>query len=202
MAKLNAPLFSFRASGAIAKALVYFGWKGLNVVRSYVVPTNPKSQAQRDQRGYLTAAVIAIHAAQALAENALDAADQIAYSLYGSIFATPRTWFNTIVKDMVDCQVAGELKAVLCNGLVVNTTPLELTFTGKLYSPIDADGKLYWGLTKTNMPYSKAANAAIGAITVTTDATVKGTKYFLQWKADPGSIIDGMHSGIYTKVST
>jgi len=30
MAKLKAPLLSFGASGAIAKAIVYFGWKGLN----------------------------------------------------------------------------------------------------------------------------------------------------------------------------
>jgi len=41
MAKVNAPLFSFNASGKLANSLVYFAWKGLDVVRSYIVPANP-----------------------------------------------------------------------------------------------------------------------------------------------------------------
>ena len=60
MAKLKAPLLSFGASGAIAKSLVYFPWKGLNVVREYVIPSNPKSTLQVTQRGYLAAAVAVI----------------------------------------------------------------------------------------------------------------------------------------------
>src|SRR3972149_2455449 len=38
MAKLKAPLLSFGASGKLADTLVYFPWKGLAVVRSYVIP--------------------------------------------------------------------------------------------------------------------------------------------------------------------
>jgi len=202
MAKLNAPLFSFRASGQIAKALVYFGWKGLNVVRSYVVPANPKSDAQITQRGYLTAAVARIHAAQALAADALDAADQVAYALYGSIFATPRTWFNTIVKNLVDCMVASKGFVILCNGDVDDATPAQLTFSGKIFTPLTENGTLHWGISKTNMPNSIAANAIAGDISAVASVTVAGTKYYLQWRATDASSIAGIRSGIYHKVST
>jgi len=49
MAKLKAPLMSLGASGALGKALVFFGWKGLDVVREYVIPANPKTTAQNTQ---------------------------------------------------------------------------------------------------------------------------------------------------------
>ena len=57
MAKLNAPLMSFAASGKIAKSLVYATWKGIDTVRQYVVPSNPKTPAQQAQRSLLTMAV-------------------------------------------------------------------------------------------------------------------------------------------------
>ncbi|GAI68425.1 unnamed protein product [marine sediment metagenome] len=89
MAKLKAPLLSFGASGAIAKAVVYFPWKGLNVAREYVIPANPRTALQTTQRGYLTAAVDGVHAAQADATNPLDSEDASAYALYGSCEPTP-----------------------------------------------------------------------------------------------------------------
>src|SRR3989304_1243517 len=57
MAKLKAPLLSFGASGKLADTLVYFPWKGLAVVRSYVIPANPNSAGQQTQRGIPTGAV-------------------------------------------------------------------------------------------------------------------------------------------------
>lgn len=57
MAKLNAPLMSFAASGKIAKSLVYATWKGIDTVRQYVVPSNPQTPAQQAQRSLLTMAV-------------------------------------------------------------------------------------------------------------------------------------------------
>lgn len=57
MAKLNAPLMSFAASGKIAKSLVFATWKGIDTVRQYVVPSNPKTPAQQAQRSLLSMAV-------------------------------------------------------------------------------------------------------------------------------------------------
>ncbi|GAI02841.1 unnamed protein product, partial [marine sediment metagenome] len=57
MAKVRAPLMSFDARGQLAKSLVYLGWKGLKTVRQYVIPANPKTDDQQQQRGYFTNAV-------------------------------------------------------------------------------------------------------------------------------------------------
>lgn len=50
MAKVTGPLQSFSASGKIANSIVFAAWKGVNYVRQYVIPANPQSEAQGDQR--------------------------------------------------------------------------------------------------------------------------------------------------------
>ena len=50
MAKCTGPLYSLSASGKLANAMVYFNWKGINVVREWLKPSNPKSGGQGDQR--------------------------------------------------------------------------------------------------------------------------------------------------------
>lgn len=51
MAKTTAPLLSFGGSGAIAKTMVMASWRGVKYARQYVVPANPKSDAQEQTRG-------------------------------------------------------------------------------------------------------------------------------------------------------
>jgi len=50
MAKVTGPLMSMSASGKIADAIVFFGWKGTNVVRQWLKPSNPQSSDQGDTR--------------------------------------------------------------------------------------------------------------------------------------------------------
>ena len=50
MAKVSGPLFSVEASGKFGSALVFFPWKGINVVRQLIKPANPQTGAQGDQR--------------------------------------------------------------------------------------------------------------------------------------------------------
>jgi len=50
MAKVTGPLLSMSASGKIADAMVFFGWKGRACVRSFVIPANPQSADQGDVR--------------------------------------------------------------------------------------------------------------------------------------------------------
>lgn len=50
MAKVTGPLMSISASGKLADSLVFFAWKGVNVVRGWVKPSNPERPAQGDQR--------------------------------------------------------------------------------------------------------------------------------------------------------
>lgn len=50
MAKVTGPLFSMSASGKLGDAMVFFPWKGLNVVRQWVIPANKMSAPQGNQR--------------------------------------------------------------------------------------------------------------------------------------------------------
>jgi hypothetical protein len=47
MAKTNAPLLSWGASGKIADTQVYSTWKGRSYVRRYVIPANPNTAGQQ-----------------------------------------------------------------------------------------------------------------------------------------------------------
>jgi len=50
MAKVTAPLMSMSASGKLADAMVFFTWKGRNVVRQWLKPANPEATDQGDWR--------------------------------------------------------------------------------------------------------------------------------------------------------
>lgn len=50
MARLRGPLLSFGAEGQIAKTMVTATWRGVKYAREYVVPANPRTQAQQDIR--------------------------------------------------------------------------------------------------------------------------------------------------------
>ena len=50
MAKVVAPLGGFEARGKIGNHAVHFPWKGIDVVRRWLKPTNPQSAGQGDQR--------------------------------------------------------------------------------------------------------------------------------------------------------
>jgi len=50
MAKVTGPLHSDDARGKFAGAMVFSNWKGKKYCRSLVIPSNPQSEAQGDQR--------------------------------------------------------------------------------------------------------------------------------------------------------
>lgn len=205
MAKLNAPLFSFKASGKLANALVYFGWKGLNVVRSYVVPANPKTAAQTTHRAYLTACVAAIHAAQGLAAQALNEADQIAYAALGSTRPTPRTWFNEIVKLWIDCKILADIPIIYHEGVVSDKTANSINISIQISEETGsqlAAGKFYFGASKTNLIHSKVGAIVAGDCVNLTDEDCSafltaGKKYFWQFRPDAADPCEGADSGIY-----
>lgn len=50
MAKLTGPLLSFGSRGQIGKAMVTSNWRGIDYARQYVIPANPRTTAQQDNR--------------------------------------------------------------------------------------------------------------------------------------------------------
>ncbi len=203
MAKVNAPLFSFNAAGKLANALVYFCWKGIDCVRSYVIPSNPKTTAQNTQRGYIRAAVAAIHTAQADVTNPLGGIDKIAYALYGSTFPTPRTWFNQICQRWLLAEVNAEVAAIYANGEFVDPATEQITITLFNHQTADQAGFMVCGTSKTALITAVAADGVIGVHTgVFTDLT-KGVKYFFQFR--PTKVTEDKYvakSGIYYHLCT
>ena len=196
MAKLKAPLMSLGASGQIGKSLVYFPWKGINAVRKHVVPTNPKTSGQTTQRSHLTAAVANIHACMQYASHPLDAADKIALALWGSTFATPRTWFNMAVKQWVDRRVDGLLGFNMTDG---GTTPGAGQLAVSIWA-VGGDvtaGRFYYGTTKACVS-GYVASTPVGANhTATITGLTAGVKYYWQFVGTaPASYVD-VKSGVY-----
>lgn len=205
MAKLKAPLMSLGAAGQLGKTLVFFPWKGLNVVREYVVPSNPNTALQQAQRAHVTTLVAAIHAKQAAAVDPLGEADQIAYSALAQVKGKIMTWFNMAVKLGIDCLVAAKGYTVYANGTTVDADTDDID----LYVGIQddgvtqvADGKFYFGSSKTNLIHSKVAIlvAGVNAHLTNSDCSafmVVGTKYYWQFRPDAGDPCVGADSGIY-----
>ncbi len=202
MAKVNAPLFSFNAAGKLANALVYFGWKGLNCVRSYVIPANPDTTAQKTQRGYLRAAVTAIHTAQALATDGLVSLDAAAYALWGSCYAKPRTWFNQIVKNWLDCEVAEKTPMIFYDCQIDVATTEHISVDIDSQEALGGTAKCYYGSSKTALINSVACTGVAPNYLADITPTVPGSKYFFQVRIDDAEAAEGARSGIYFAKST
>ncbi|MBA7521987.1 hypothetical protein ES705_14099 [subsurface metagenome] len=205
MAKLKGPLMSLGASGQLAKTLVYFPWKGLAVVREYVIPSNPKTALQLSQRGHLTNSVDLIHAAMADATNPLVSLDQVAYAALAAAKGRIITWFNQAVKLCIDVSVAGPVPCIYS----------DMTFTTKTAGAIDLElylnegtpsslvaGKFYFGSTKTNLIHVAAATVTAGdkVALVAEDCSAfltAGVKAYVQFRPDAADGCEGADSGIY-----
>lgn len=101
MAKVSAPLFSFRASGKLGNALVYFPWKGIQAVRQYVIPANPQTPAQVAQRAHMTAAVLEWHGAD------YNTIDRSAWRVLSGTLTKIMAGFNAMCKTHIVEAIAG-----------------------------------------------------------------------------------------------
>lgn len=210
MAKLKGPLFSLGASQQLGKALVFFPWKGLNVVREYVVPSNPRTSGQTTQRAYVTAAVAAIHTAQGRATDALAAADVIAYAAWASVVKAATTWFNQAVKNWLDIKVAAKVPCIYSgfnmNDPSANNIQMSLSLNEETPATMTA-GKFYFGTSKTALVNSQAATGFLGSAVQVWGVDLSafltaGIKYYVQFRPDSGDGCEGANSGIYNFIAT
>lgn len=200
MAKLKGPLFSLGATGQLGKALVFFPWKGLDVVREYVVPSNPKTTGQTTQRGYLTDAVTAIHAAMAEATRTLDEGDMIAYALWASVVQSATTWFNQAVRNWLDQKVAGLTPAVYRGG---SLTAAVDAVVFKIWINEEAgnitNGNIHYGTSKTALINTIATTPAQMEAGKNIPGLTTGVKYYFQFRPTLPVGFLGANSGIYYK---
>lgn len=201
MAKLKAPLLSLGASGQIGKSLVFFPWKGVDAVREYVVPANPKSAGQLTQRGYLTDAVAAVHAVQALAVGPLNAGDLTGYALLASVFKAAQTWFNEVVRQFVNQRVAALFGCIYRDATTsvgdgVMTPAIDFSEDADSVNSVTA-GNFHYGTSKTAMVNTIAAVIAGDNATANIAGLTNGTKYYWQFRATLHADFVGTRSGIY-----
>lgn len=201
MAKLKGPLFSLGATNAIGKALVYFPWKGLNVVRTWVQPANPNTTAQQTQRGYMQTIVALIHDVEALGAAGLTSVDTAAYALYGSTLGLVMTWFNAVVRQCLKQKVALKHYAIYYECVVTPGVDLvNLNFHWYKEFGVAEDitaGTVYYGTSKTALINAFAANVVADLITANIVGLVTGTKYYFQFRSTAHADFDGTRSGIY-----
>jgi len=196
MAKLKAPLMSLGAQGQLGKALVYFGWKGINVVREYVIPANPRTTLQITQRGYLTDIVDKVHAAQGSDTHPLTAIDIRAFALLASVVQAATTWFNQVCRDGINQLVAGLREAIFTSAV---TTPGADQLTVEIWNLGIAPtaGKFWYGTTKTALINSVDSTPVGGSNAAIITLLTTGVKYFWQFRPTAPASLVGTRSGIY-----
>lgn len=189
MAKVTAPLFSFTAAGKLANALVYFSWKGLDVVRSYVIPSNPNTAAQQTQRTRLTNAVSDWHTI------GLIALDETAWNAFAATLPKPQSGFNAFCGDHIDFAIGGDTPDMGFAGTVADDGDGTFTMT------ITEDGaatlvNLRWGTSPTSLINTEVATEAVDVWTADPADNVAGQRIYGLWEiSDAGGIIGT--TGIY-----
>ncbi|MBA7643920.1 hypothetical protein ES703_51654 [subsurface metagenome] len=210
VAKVTAPLFSFTASGKLADSLVFMSWKGLNTVRKYVIPANPKSDDQITQRAYMKAIVPGIHKAQIRDTHPLNTTDYAAYSALAAKLGKVMTWFNMICKLALDGMRIDDGWTV-CSGGGLDDADKDdfrpmISFTDNTVVQVQ-DGKFYLGTSPTNLLKSEVATVVVGGGAMLINnagfsGLVAGTKYYWQFRPDALDPCEGADSGIYSALAT
>ena len=195
MAKLTGPFFSLKASGQLGKTLVAFPWKGLNCLRTYVIPANPKTSGQVTQRGYFTNSVAEWHGA---AYNALDVG---AWNRLAGIAADIMSGFNRMIRSFVDEAILGNTWERLYQAIVSAVLATSFDVSIKKASAGNAP-TLYWGTSKTHMPNSLAMTDMTGDLwSATASVLTANTLYYFY--IDVGATgVDYARTGIYSQRTT
>ncbi len=200
MARLTGALFSLAASGTIADTLTFAKWKGIQYVRTRVIPANPNSANQQEVRNTFTtlnelwkrmpaigrAPFIANAAGQpytarnkhiaASLKLIRDAAAMTAYvwSVPGAQ-ALPPTGFNTV----------GAAGLVTVNAHALPTAPVGYTFTSRLAAAI-LNGDPTDSLTLT-MYCAESVHASANFNIVSVPAGGYITGGWIKWTRDSDS---------------
>lgn len=193
MAKLTAPLFSFKASGALASTLVYSNWKGINTARSYTIPANPDTAGQQTQRGYFGDAVDLWHTL------GLTADDVAAWNRYAATLPNPQSGFNAFVGTVIDLLRGGISLANLAMGFDGSIAD---SGSGQVDFSIEEDGSasavdFLWGYSPTALLNVAPGSEASNVWTAANVAAASGATVYMRARIEDGSNVVRGWSGIY-----
>lgn len=173
MAKVKGPLFSMNASGKLGKALVYMQWKGIDDVRSYVVPANPRTTAQMTQRGYLSDGVAFWH------DTSLTGDDRVAWDVLAGTLSRPMSGFNAVVQHVINIKLAGQTPVVMSEGSVSSTEAGKAAVSVKATTGLDVIVK--YGERPGSLIYSADLSETTGTYSATITGLTSGKVYYFQF---------------------
>lgn len=193
MAKLTAPLFSFNARGQLAKTLVYSGWKGIDDVRSYVVPANPRSADQQTQRGYFTDGVDLWH------DVGLDEDDVTAWNRAAANAPRPQSGFNAFVASVIALRKSGLAKAALAMGFDGSIAD---SGAGQVDFSVEEDGSavsvaFLWGYSPTSLINSVAGSETANVWTASNVAVQSNAIVYMKAVLSNVTPVPIGYTGIY-----
>jgi hypothetical protein len=191
MATVDAPLFSFGASGQLAKALVYFPWKGLKCVRSYVRPANPETTDQEAQRTKLHTGVDYWHT------TGLTAGDITAWNALAAIDEKPQSGFNKFVASVIAILQAGGDTDMCKEGTLATGGAGTFTAICKDSLAKATSGFFDWGYSPTALLTSDAlAEAPASTWTLAAEAATVGAWVYGRFRLIKAGLTVG-RTGIY-----
>jgi len=180
MAKVTGPLMSMSASGKIADAIVFFSWKGVNVVRQWLIPANPQSAGQGDQRimiGGTGRAVGKIDAGASFAQQLIDL----------ELIPSGQTKQSFMVKYILDHYITGATSYLAELSACTNhTSYADFTAAADVMTILEFDLDY-----ADNAPYDKALGLYLIA-KASIDLNFDGTPYTTDIAAWVTADIDGM----------
>lgn len=195
MAKLKAPLLSFGARGQLAKALVFFPWKGIDCVRTYVIPANPQTTAQTTQRGHLTAGVTEWHSSE------YTALDVTAWNRLAGIAEKIMAGFNRMIQAYVVEKILGNtwerLHDAFTDGIGANGFNVMITKAAGGNAPT-----VHYGTRKTHFPDSEALADQGGDVWAVTLAGLTASTLYYFYVDVGSSGTDYARTGIYQQRTT
>lgn len=179
MALVRTPLLSFGATGKLARTLVYFPWKGLDVVREYVVPTNPNTAAQQTQRTLFTAMVAAWR------NYFTDATMRTAWNLAASVSKKAQSGFNAAMHGMLKI-ASGDADASFAESAAATNQTIVFTMKNVddgATGDEAGDFEVWTGSEATSLLYLEGVAISTGTVT-TSDLGDEGDIVYIKLRKD------------------
>lgn len=203
MAKVTGPLLSFDARGKLGGAMVFSAWKGVGLVRQYVVPANPRTSAQVTQRTKFAQVVDRWHD--------LSGDDRDAWNRAASLASSPMSGFNAHTKNDLALLAEDPNNYEAANVQVTAGTG-QISIAAGLIKITDGtadDGSnqvaVAYGTSpnKTTTAFMLSYNSSSGKYEGSISGLTAGVKYYLRIAQHDGmGNLGSVKSGIFTATPT
>lgn len=180
MAIVRTPFVSFGASGKLAKTLVAFNWKGLDVMREYVIPTNPRTPDQVAQRNLFTAMVFSWR------NYFTDTLMRAAWDVLATILPDPMSGFNAQMRNMLGLAPAAPTASLALDGAAAAGTIAEFNMINMNDGATGDEAgtfEIWTGLAASSLLKKEEVAIAIGVVTTTSLGAV-GDKVYVKLRKD------------------